>query len=103
MKTSGAGLLCSLTWVLSACGSAASYNYELPPARDDQPALARMRGQTEGNPVGADPALLRIALVWFPITPAAGKVQFSQPVRHEQLGWGKFEVAISEEPPSRAI
>ena len=102
MKISGAGLLCSLTWVLGACGSAASYNYDLPPS-DNQPTLARMRGQTAGAPVGTDPSLLRIALVWFPISHGPGKVQYSQPVRHQELGLGSFELGISQEPPGRVI
>ena len=104
MNTRQAGLFCSLTWLLCACGSAASYNYDLPPAgNDQQPTLATMRGQTAGEPVGADPALLRVALVWFPISPASWKRQFSQYAKHQQLGWGSFEVNISQEPPPPAI
>jgi hypothetical protein len=103
MKTPGAGLLCSLAWMVSACGSAASYNYDLPePIETTGPTLATLRGQTIGAPFTADPDRYRVALAWFPVSPAEGKVQSIQnPSYH--LGWNYFEIEISGEPPSHAV
>jgi hypothetical protein len=105
MKTTGAVLLCSIVCALSGCGSAVSPDYYLPDLPDDptqgQTALATIRGQTVGVP-DADPNLVRIALVWFPVSPGEGKKQFIQPVR-ERYKRVYFDIEISQEPPPAAI
>jgi hypothetical protein len=98
MKTSGARLLCSFALALSACGSAASYKYELPPAEEQRPTLATIRGKTEGEVADVDPARLRASLVWFPVSPAPGKAQIAQKVKHQDFLNNLFEINISEEP-----
>ena len=104
MKISGASLLCSLAWVINACGSAASYDYALPPPGfEEPPLLARIPGILAGEASHADPSRLRVDLVWFPVSHTEGKVQTSQNVTLQQLGWGHFEVHISKEPPTNAI
>jgi len=103
MKIRGASLLCSIAWLLSACGSAASYDYDLPtPVDEEHPMLARMRGKTVGD-TDADSSRLRIALLWFPVSPADGKVQSSQSVKPSWTWGNVFEADISREPPQRAI
>jgi hypothetical protein len=90
--------------MLGACGSAASYNYELPPSvADEEPTLARMEGYATGEPIDADPRRLRVALVWFPVLPSAGKVQISQQAKLREHGLGHFAVDIARMPPDAAI
>ncbi|HMI83415.1 MAG TPA: hypothetical protein VK550_04930 [Polyangiaceae bacterium] len=102
MKTSGTELLSALALFLSACGSAASYNYDVPPSIEGQPpALARMSGKIVGD-IDADSSCLNIALVWFPVSPSQEKYQVSQTVKPK---WAskQFEVEISQQPPPDAI
>ena len=101
--TGGACLLCSVACILSACGSAASFDYELPAGRDDNGApQATMSGITMGEDTGANPDLLRFALEWFPASPA-GKRQMKQHVNF-RLGWeNHFRIDIVEDPPVPAI
>lgn len=100
MKTSGAFLLCSVAVMLGGCGSAASYDYDLPPVVDP-PALASMRGRIEGM-ANADRDRVRVALVWLPVSPGEGKVQVSQNAK-SRPGLVDFEIDISEEPPAKVI
>ena len=103
MRISGAPLLCSIAWTLSACGSAASYDYDLPaPGEEQEPTLAKMRGKTTGEATDVDLDRLRVALLWFPVVPAEGKLQIRQKVK-EHLSIGFFEIDISQQPPPRAI
>ena len=104
MRTSGAGLLCSLAWMLSACGSAASYDYDLPEPPAKEPALlARIHGETVGETT-ARRDLLQIALVWFPVAPRVGDSQVSQSVTWRSTTLlGGVDIDILEQPPPPAI
>jgi hypothetical protein len=104
MKNSGAGLLCSFAWMLSACGSAASYDYKLPEPVDKEPQLlGRIHGQTEGKTT-AQRDLVQIALVWFPVSPRPGDVQISQNVTWRSTTlFGGVDIEVLEEPPAHAV
>jgi hypothetical protein len=104
MKTSGAGLLCSFAWMLSACGSAASYDYPLPePAGKEPPLLGRIHGQTVGQTT-ARRDLLQIALVWFPVSPRPGDFQVSQSVAwRSTTPLGDVDIDVLQQPPPHAI
>jgi hypothetical protein len=108
MRISGA-LLCSVAVMLGGCGSAASYDYDMPPVVDP-PALASMRGIIKGM-ADANRERVRVALVWLPVSPGEGKVQVSQNAesRPGPVDFGRdavyptFEIDISQEPPAKAI
>ena len=100
MKTSGASLLCSLAWMLGACGSAATYDYELPPSVDREP-VAKLRGQIVGM-TDAQRENVRVALVWLPVSPAAGKFQISQHVI-SRPSLVDLDIDIPTLPPPEAI
>jgi hypothetical protein len=100
MKTRGAGLLCSIASLLSACGTAASYDYDLPPWVEPPP-LTQLRGQVVGIP-DAPTEQIQVALVWLPVSPAEGKNQVSQPVTSHAARI-YMDIDISEPPPIAAI
>jgi len=104
MKTIGAGLLCSFAWTLSACGSAASHDYDLPePGAKEPQLLARIHGQTLGE-TSARRDLLQIALVWFPVDARPGDHQISQSVTWRPTTLlGGVDIDILEQPPPPAI
>ncbi len=100
MRIGGAWLLCAIVGTLGGCGSAASHDYDLPPAVDP-PTLATMRGHIDGM-ANAQRDLVRVALVWLPVEPGRGKNQVSQTAK-ARPGWLDFEIDISQEPPPQAI
>jgi len=100
MKTGGAFLLCSIASMLSACGTAASYDYDLPPSID-HPLLARLRGQVVGM-TDAQREQVQVALVWLPVSPSEGKVQISQNVV-SRPSLVDLAIDIFEKPPSAAV
>jgi hypothetical protein len=104
MKTIWACQLCSIACVVSACGSAASYDYYVPESQGDNPQLlATIHGQTIGE-TSARRDLLQIAFVWFPVLPALGDAQLSQGVTWRPTTLlGGVDIDISEHPPAGAI
>jgi hypothetical protein len=103
MKTREAScLLCSIACILNACGSAASSEYELPEV-DVAAPIAKMHAQLDQIPTMASPELLRVALVWLPVSPAAGKSLLSQDLSFTFRGLGGMDIDISRPPPESAV
>jgi hypothetical protein len=86
--------------MLSACGSAASYDYDLPPSVD-HPPVAELRGKIVGM-TDAQRDNVRVALVWLPVSPAEGKLQISQSVISRAFLLD-LDIDIPDLPPAGAI
>lgn len=97
-----AWLLCSIVGMLGGCGSAASYDYDLPPVVDPPPRMTMLGAIDYEGMASAQRELVRVALVWLPVEPARGKNQIGQTAKMRP-GHLNFEIDVSQEPPPQAI